>query len=174
MFWMRLSTGNSSFRVRWYCERKLQVKHFGLRVHQLVISHMKRLCKRSSRLLFKVGPFARPAANDANVGRPYAPTPPGSLGRSATRCFRVPNPTRLLTRWGLLIRERESFGARSGRGRVRRLSPQENGELSAPVTVDVSRHAACGKTKTPRAETLSVLSKPRGRRIIRRPKKLPR
>jgi hypothetical protein len=23
MFWMRLSTGNSSFRVRWYCERKL-------------------------------------------------------------------------------------------------------------------------------------------------------
>ena len=43
MFWMRLSKGNSSFRVRWYCERKLQVKHFGLRVHQLVISQTRRL-----------------------------------------------------------------------------------------------------------------------------------
>ena len=43
MFRMRLSIGNSSFRVRWHGERRLQVKHFGLRVHQLVISHTSRL-----------------------------------------------------------------------------------------------------------------------------------
>ena len=34
MFWMRLSTGNSSRRVRRYWDLILQVKHFGLPMHQ--------------------------------------------------------------------------------------------------------------------------------------------
>lgn len=29
---MRLRVGNGSFRIRWYCERTPQMKHFGLRV----------------------------------------------------------------------------------------------------------------------------------------------
>ncbi len=42
MFWMRLSNGNSSRRVRRYCDLILQVKHFGLPVHQFANSQDKR------------------------------------------------------------------------------------------------------------------------------------
>jgi hypothetical protein len=42
MFWMRLSTGNSSRRVRRYWALILHVKHWGLPVHQLARSHESR------------------------------------------------------------------------------------------------------------------------------------
>lgn len=60
-------------------------------------------------------------------GRAYAA---GCLDHSATRCFRGPNPTRLLTQRGLLNRERESLGEKSRQRATGRRSPHENRELS--------------------------------------------
>ena len=42
MFWMRLSTGNSSRRVRRYWALILHVKHFGLPVRQFANSQARR------------------------------------------------------------------------------------------------------------------------------------